>query len=263
MLQLPYVFTEDEKAAGLIRSYISERILDLVCEVADNYILDSDMEEVYDEGYDYDWLLEDPGFIEEIRDLFPEGFPEEDMVRSFFGLKEELEAEEEFVLSPAMEYVLCKLIMEEILLMPDETLLPMEERDYVYYALRQEEEKDRSEGKMVFDFDEEICDFAWTDELRKARDEGRAVPSAYYILNHLEDIRYYPVLLFRMDAEDLDTLFLSGLLSKMDLDGEDEDWEEEEDFEGDDEDILPFDLTWNRKSFLHHDPDEDDDFLPF
>lgn len=264
MLQLPLIFTEDEKANGLIRSYLTGRILDLVNEVIVNYVIDTDMEEPYDEDYDCSWLLEDPEFTEEIRDLFPEGFPVGEMAEAYLRLKEDLEAEEERILSPDMEYVLCRLIVEEIVLLPDDTLLPMKGRDYVYYALRLEEERDREEGMMVFDFDEEFCDFAWPEELKKAREEGRAVPSAFYILNHLEDIRFYPTLLFRMDAEEMTEMFLTELLSEMEMeDDEDGDWEEDWDEESSEEDILPFDLTWNRKSFLHHNPDEDDDFLPF
>ena len=114
---------------------------------------------------------------------------------------------------------------------------------------------------MVFDFDEELCDFAWTDELRQAREEGRAVPSAFYILNHVEDMRFYPMLLFRMDEGEMARLFLDGLLAEMEMEEDDEDGDWEED--GDDEDILPFDLTWNKKSYLHGGPGGDDDFLPF
>jgi hypothetical protein len=266
MLQLPVVFTEDPHAEDLIRSYLTDRILDLVDEVIDNYVMDNDMEELFGEDYDYAWLLNDPEFTEEICDFFPEDFPEEDMASAYFGLKEDLEAEEERALSPAMEYVVCRLIMEEIILMSDETLLPMEGREYVYHVLRQEEEKDRREGMAVYDFDEELCDFAWTEELRKARDEGRAVPSAFYILNHLEDIRFYPSLLFKMDEGKMTELaeeFLRDLLAEMEMADEEEDWEEEEDYEGDEDDILPFDLTWNRKSYLHGSGDGDDDFLPF
>ena len=261
MLQLPLVFTEDQHATDLIRSYLTERILDLVDEVMDNYIMDTDMEETYGDEYDYMWLLKDPEFVEEIRDLFPEDFPEKDMVSSFFSLKEALEAEEERALSPALEYVVCKLIVEEIMIMPEETLIPMEGREYVYHALRQEEERDRREGMMVFDFDEELCDFAWTDELRQAREEGRAVPSAFYILNHVEDMRFYPMLLFRMDEGEMARLFLDGLLAEMEMEEDDEDGDWEED--GDDDDILPFDLTWNKKSYLHGGPGGEDDFLPF
>ena len=140
MLQLPLVFTEDQHATDLIRSYLTERILDLVDEVMDNYIMDTDMEETYGDEYDYMWLLKDPEFVEEIRDLFPEDFPEKDMVSSFFSLKEALEAEEERTLSPALEYVVCKLIVEEIMIMPEETLIPMEGREYVYHSARKRKE---------------------------------------------------------------------------------------------------------------------------
>ena len=60
MLQLPLVFTEDQHATDLIRSYLTERILDLVDEVMDNYIMDTDIEETYGDEYDYMWLLKDP-----------------------------------------------------------------------------------------------------------------------------------------------------------------------------------------------------------
>lgn len=264
MLQLPLVFTEDQHASDLIRSYLTERILDLVNEVIDNYVMDTDMEESDNEDYDYSWLLKDPGFTEEIRDLFPEGFPEEDMAASYFGMKEDLEAEEEHVLNPAMEYVLCRLIVEEIALIPDETLLPMKGRNYVYYALRKEEEKDRSKGLVIYDFDEEECEYAWTDEMKKALQEGHAVPSAFYILNHLEDSRFYPMLLFRMDEGEVNDMFLTELLTGLEMemeDDEDGDWEEGWDENDDGEDILTFALNRKRRSFM--DEGFGDDFLPF
>lgn len=263
MLQLHVVFTEDQEAESLIRSYLTERILDLVNEVIDTYVMDTDMEEAYGDDYDYSWLLKDPGFTEELCDLFPEDYPEKDMAAAFLKLQEDLAAEEEHVLSPVMEHVVFKLIMEEVLLMPDDTLVPMDGREYVYYVLRQKEEQYRREGMMVYDFDEEICEFAWTEELKKAREEDRAVPSAFYTLNHLEDMRFYPMILFQMDEKQMTELFLSGLLSEMEMgDDEDGEWEDEEDWKEDEEDILPFDLTWNRKSYLHQDPDGDN-FLPF
>ncbi len=170
MLRLPNEY--DPRIHKMVQEYLTDRILDLVDEYA-FMIEEDDAEEMFE-------IV--------LRPILPHDYDIKrgrDMLLRFKAL---LESPEEFVPELAMEYIMAHLIYEQIDTNPEELVVPMPDRDYVYHIFKETENNPEC---VYYDFEPGEYDFENSDELEEAFENDLAEPSAYYKLNHIENMKYY------------------------------------------------------------------------
>ena len=125
MLKIPEL-PPDEAAAEIVRKFINNRLIGLMEDIIDEEVAfdmimsgkaaATEMEDKpFDELVDIDELMQDMDFAENVSQMYlPDGYPIEKANREFLGLYKLLKAKNEYVPELPMEYVLYRVIMNEI-----------------------------------------------------------------------------------------------------------------------------------------------------
>ena len=124
MLRIPEL-PPDEKAAEIVRGFINNRLIGMMENIIDEEVsfnmfmsgeASEDMaDKPIDEIIDIDDLMHDMEFAENVSLMYlPDGYPVEKANREFLGLYKLLKAKDEYVPELPMEYVLYRVIMNEV-----------------------------------------------------------------------------------------------------------------------------------------------------
>ena len=125
MLEIPEL-PPDKAAAEIVRKFINNRLIVLMEEIIDEEVaFDMIMSGVadavdmkdksIDEIIDIDELMQDMDFAENVSLMYlPDGYPIEKANREFLGLYKLLKAKNEYIPELPMDYVLYRVIMNEI-----------------------------------------------------------------------------------------------------------------------------------------------------